>query len=68
MYCEKKFLNQGANYPSDAADGLCGADLIRLQGNFRAAAAQIAAEQAQRDGYEHIEHGVLLHEHGRGAD
>ena len=34
MYCKKKFLNQGANYPSDAADVLCGVALILLQLHF----------------------------------
>ena len=29
VYCKKKFLNQGANYPSDAADVLCGVALIK---------------------------------------
>ena len=28
VYCKKKFLNQGTNYPSDAADVLCGVVLI----------------------------------------
>ena len=27
VYFKKKFLNLGANYPSDAADGLCGVAL-----------------------------------------
>ncbi len=27
VYFKKKFLNQGANYPSDAADVLCGVAL-----------------------------------------
>ncbi len=27
VYCKKKFLNQGANCPSDAADELCGVAL-----------------------------------------
>ena len=32
VYCKKKFLNQGANYPSDAAPVLCGVALWKPPG------------------------------------